>query len=410
MKKKILSLAITLIFILSSVIPAYAAEANPEQEGEEASVQAESTTAQAAPLHARDDGSYRILIVADTQDTDSPRKLMLDLLEAELDAADADIVVLLGDNIYGPYIGDDENRVRVAINAIMEPIVERNLPFVVTYGNHDDEKSVSKEVQLEIYKSYPGCLNDDPDISGVGNTCLPLCGANGDEAKALLFFLDSGSYAQEAIGGYDYVKEDQINWFKDKVAQYSTDSTPPSYVFQHIPVMQVYSLLSPAEPFEKGAIHGFFNPFGDWYKQNDDEISAGSFGETPCPPKIDSGEFLAWKECGVKAAFFGHDHMNDYVGTVEDIDLIATSGIGFYAYGDGDEHGARILVLHTDRPEEYETKMVYYKDLFDKPLTPFDLSHIGVETLKIIVSVLVVIIAFITALTMIIKKIKRSRK
>lgn len=354
-------------------------------------------------LHAREDGSFRILIVADTQDTEKPRQPMLDLLNAELDSADADLVVLLGDNIYGPYIGDDEDKVRAAIDAIMAPIAERGLPFVVAYGNHDDEKCLSKEVQLEIYKSYPGCLNDNPDISGVGNTCLSLCDADSEDARALLWVIDSGTYAPKDIGGYGYVEEDQIEWLKERVAKYSSETMPVSYVFQHIPVRQVFSLLSPAKPFEKGSISSIFNPFSKRYLQNTDMISAGSFGETPAPPKIDTGEFQAFKECGVKAAFFGHDHTNDYVGTVEGIDLIATSGMGFYAYGNGDEHGARILVLHTDRPEEYETEMVYYKDLFDKPLSIFSLSHTGVGLLRVfagviggivLITILIILVSF----------------
>ncbi len=357
-------------------------------------------------LRAREDGSFRILIVTDTQDTDHPRQLMLDLLNAELDAADADLVILLGDNIYSRYIGNDAAKVRAAIDAVMEPVVERELPFVMTFGNHDDEKSLSKEEQFEIYKSYPGCLNEDPDISGVGNTCLPFCDATRDEVKALLWIIDSGSYATEDIGGYDYVKEDQLNWLKEGAAAHRSDTVPVSYVFQHIPVPQVYSLLTPARPFQKGAVCAVFNPFfSDWYAPDHDAVRAGSFGETPCPPKIDSGEFQAWKEYGVRAAFFGHDHIHDYVGSVEGIDLIATSGIGLFDYGAGEEHGARILVLHADRPEEYETEMIYYRDLFDKPLSPFTLSHIGVEAFSVMVSALGILIIFVLFLIFIIKKI-----
>ena len=94
---------------------------------------------------------------------------------------------------------------------------------------------------------------------------------------------------------------------------------------------------------------------------------------------------------------------------MEGIDLIATSGIGFFDYGAGDEHGARLLVLHSDRPEEYETEMIYYKDLFDKPLSPFDLSHIGVEVFRIIVLALVIITILIFILILILKKVLRSK-
>ena len=96
--------------------------------------------------------------------------------------------------------------------------------------------------------------------------------------------------------------------------------------------------------------------------------------------------------------------MNDFVGTVDGIDLIATSGIGFYAYGKGDEHGARMLVLHTDSPEEYETEMVYYKDLFDKPLSPFALSRIGIPAFIVVVSAFAGLALIITIIVVIIKK------
>ena len=389
MKKTIISLALICMLLSAFVNP----------------VQAAGQT-----LHAREDGSFRILIVSDTQDTEKPRQLMLDLLNAELDAADVDLVVLLGDNIYGPYIGDDKDKAESAIRAVMDPIAERNLPFAICFGNHDDENCISKEEQIAIYKSYPGCLNEDPDISGVGNTCLPLCAADSDEAKILLWLIDSGTYAEKEIGGFGYVKEDQIDWFKEGVADYNAKGAPTSYVFQHIAVPQAYRLLSPAKPFEKGAISSLFNPFSKWYKQNDDMISAGGFGETPGSPRIDSGEFSAWKDCGVKAAFFGHDHVNDFVGTVDGIDLIATSGIGFYAYGKGDEHGARMLVLHTDSPEEYETEMVYYKDLFDKPLSPFALSRIGIPAFVVVVSVLAGLALIITIIVVIIRKIVRRKR
>jgi hypothetical protein len=63
------------------------------------------------------------------------------------------------------------------------------------------------------------------------------------------------------------------------------------------------------------------------------------------------------------------------------------------------------LALYSDRPYDYETKMVYYRDLFDNPLSPFDLPHIGVEALKIIVAGLVIITILISILIFIIKKI-----
>ena len=100
-----------------------------------------------------------------------------------------------------------------------------------------------------------------------------------------------------------------------------------------------------------------------------DGFSSGHFGEAPCPPDIPSGEFAAMQETGdVVAAFFGHDHKNDFVGTYQGIDLVATPSTGFYIYGERGYHGARLIVLHEDAPAEYETEMLYYKDLVSDPL------------------------------------------
>ncbi len=328
---------------------------------------------------------------------------------AELDAADADLVIFLGDMIYGPDIGADRNKAEAAIRAIVEPVAERGIPFAVTFGNHDDENCISKEEQLQIYQSFPGCLNDDPELPGVGNTCLELFGWEASEPSIRLWLLDSGTYAEKEIGGYGYVTEEQNAWIRAGAADAGDMNGAVSYVFQHIPVRQVFDLLEPASPFEKGAFCTYYNPFSSWYKEKENAVLEGRFAETPCPPNIDSGEFQAWKDIGVKAAFFGHDHVNDFVGTVEGIDLIGTCGIGFYSYGRGDEHGARLLVLHTDRPAEYETEMVYYRDLFEKPLSFFQVPHMGVQIARIVILFLAVVAAFVVFLVMMIRR-KRKRR
>ncbi|MBR5930454.1 MAG: metallophosphoesterase [Lachnospiraceae bacterium] len=392
-KKKVLSLILCILFTLIFVLPVYAKR---EGEGQD--------------LRAREDGSFRILLIADTQDRDNPQKLTIDLLNAELDAADADLVIFLGDMIYGPYVGADRNKVEAAIRAIIEPVVERNLPFAVVFGNHDDEDCLSKEEQLAIYQSYPGCLNEDPDIPGVGNTCLPLYNGNDKSPAILLWLIDSGTYVEEGEPGkYAYVKEEQNQWFREGIASYGADQ-PVSYVFQHIPVPQVFTLVEDAKAFSKGAFCTFGNLFSDWYREVEGAVREGRFGETPCPPEVDSGQFQSWKDCNVKAAFFGHDHTNDYVATIEGIDVVATCGLGFYSYGRGDEHGTRLLVLHTDKPEEYDTKMVFYKDLIDKPLNLFQTPTLGAQLGKILFLVIAGVIVLIVVIIILVHARKKKKK
>ena len=96
-------------------------------------------------LQFDENGEFRILIVADTQDIDKPQKETLALLEAELDAAQPDLVVFLGDQIHGPSTGRSVERTQKALDAILQPVAARELPFAVVFGNHDDEGGVDAD-------------------------------------------------------------------------------------------------------------------------------------------------------------------------------------------------------------------------------------------------------------------------
>ena len=165
--------------------------------------------ADAAPvLQFDENGEFKILIVADTQDIDKPQKETIALLEAELDAAQPDLVVFLGDQIHGPSTGKSVERTQKALDAILQPIAERSLQFAVVFGNHDDEGGVSKETQMEYYQSYPGCLASAGNVTGVGNYNLLVYGSDGKTPVVNLWFFDSGSYAPEGQGKYDWVRQD----------------------------------------------------------------------------------------------------------------------------------------------------------------------------------------------------------
>ena len=168
----------------------------------------------------------------------------------------------------------------------------------------------------------------------------------------------------------------------DQIVRYIEDRTAaalkeqygemlPAYLFQHIIVPEIYDLLTEVPASEKkaeGVVKGFSSHSGHYYKMGD-AFTAGHLGEAPCPPDIPSGEFAAMRDTGdVVAAFFGHDHKNDFVGTYEGIDLVNTAGTGFYIYGEREYHGARLVILHENTPAEYDTEMLYYKDLVSEPL------------------------------------------
>ena len=92
--------------------------------------------------------------------------------------------------------------------------------------------------------------------------------------------------------------------------------------------------------------------------------TTGYVGEAPCAPDFNNGQFAAWKETGdVFAAFFGHDHMNDFVGMTDGIVLGQCKTASFRVYGDGLMQGVRVLDLDDRRPRCLETRMARYREL-----------------------------------------------
>lgn len=359
------------------------------------------------------DYPLRILIVADPQDIDTPQPAMLSLMNASLDAAKPDLVVFLGDMIHGRDLRG-EDRVRKSIDAVVSPVVERGVPFALVFGNHDEECGISKEEQLKMYQSYPGCLAvDGEDLPGCGNYYIVVENPVQLESPIVLWFMDSGSYAEEGKGTYGYVTEEQNEWmlsaYEELCGKYAS---PVSYVFQHIPVPQVYNMIKEVPFGTSGAVTCYGSNFGKWYVVDEEYIWDGHLGEGPCSSEYDSGEFDAWKKMNVKAAFFGHDHLNDYCGTYEGIDMVTTSGVGFYLYGRGDEHGTRLLTLNAENPAEYETKMLYYKDLVSEPLPGLFVSSLGVMLRKYVFMIVAALVLVIVVIVLVIRWLvkRKTRK
>ena len=223
-----------------------------------------------APLQFDENGEFRILIVADTQDIDKPQKQTIALLEAELDAAQPDLVVFLGDQIHGPSTGASAARTQKALDAILQPVAERELRFAFVFGNHDDEGGVSKEQQLAYYQSYPGCMAEAGSVTGVGNYNLLVYGADGETPVVNLWFFDSGTYAPEGEGKYTWVQPDQLEWYLETQAALAAQnggSAIPAYAFQHIIVPEIYDAMEivPASERKNGAVNGYGCRKGTYY-------------------------------------------------------------------------------------------------------------------------------------------------
>lgn len=326
----------------------------------------------------RKDGTFKVMQITDMQEIPAVSPDTLALLEAAVEAEKPDLVVYTGDQIKGygvTYKGkgaDLENAVRETIAKLLEPVTKRNIPFAVTFGNHDRQVGISNTDQfLHIYKSFPTCVGDLDETVGGGTYNIPIKASDGSDRDVFnLYLLDSGT--DKKGGGYEAFDTKVIDWYKatrDALKEKNGDFVP-SVVFQHIPMPEYYHVLKQVKKGTKGAIQAFRTHKNEFYVLGDTCRAGDMLLEPPSIPDENSGEFAALSECGdVLAVFVGHDHKNSFVGRYQNMDLGFTQSAGFNVYGNRTKRGVRCFVFNEQTPDTYETYTRTYDELVGNKVT-----------------------------------------
>lgn len=328
-------------------------------------------------LKFRENGQFRLLIIADAQDTDTPQRETTDIIRNSIKKSEPDLVILLGDNIAGDFDGVTPEKTKKAVQKVLEPICEKQIPFALVFGNHDHEglknkcgfsEKEAKEFILEEFMKHPGCLavKGEPE-SGVATYNLPVKNARG-KTVFNLWLMDSGTYDDN--GGYGFVQPDQTQWYiktSNRLKEENGGKPVPSFLFQHIPVPEAYRLTKAYPFYVPGSVRGSTSLFRGYYKGYKNR--QGKFREAPCCSNTAHTQFDSWKRQGdIICAFFGHDHTNDYLGGVDGIDLCAVPAAGYYSYGW--HHGARVVTVYENDLKNYRTEALGEKDLLGYKVSP----------------------------------------
>lgn len=204
-----------------------------------------------------------------------------------LDAEKPDLVVFTGDVIYAAPAD-------TAMTTVLSCVSSRKIPFVVTFGNHDDEQGRTRTELYDLIRSIPFNIHPDRKEAKSPDYILPLRSSDGKKEAALIYCFDSHSYSKlPDVKGYDWFTFDQVNWYRQQSASYTTknDGKPlPALAFFHIPLAEYNEAAS-----------------------NENAIMVGTRMEKACAPVLNTGMFTAMKEAGdVMGTFVGHDHDNDY--------------------------------------------------------------------------------------------------
>lgn len=290
--------------------------------------------------------TFKIMQIADTQEGRKVSPDTIDLLNAALEREQPDLVVYSGDQIWqkSSFKGNRDTVKRV-LSELTKPVRDRKIPFTICFGNHDRQVGLSNAEQFEIYREFDCFIGESVEgIDGVANHTIEIW--NDNRPGFLLYLIDSHSSLEI---GYDNVHENQIEWYRQTRDEYEKKfgRLIPSVVIQHIPLCEVFELLTEVKKGTKGSVRGFRTHANRFYVLNKERVNGNGFmKESPADPQVNSGEFSAFKEKGeVIGVYFGHDHNNSFNGKVDGIDLGYTQGAGFHVYGPGKDRGVRIIEL-----------------------------------------------------------------
>ncbi len=327
-------------------------------------------------LEFRTDGTFKVVQFNDTQDDEQTDRRTIDLMEKTLDQEKPDFVVINGDVINGGC--DSELEVQQALNHVVGPMESRQIPWAVTFGNHDEDSAarsgMTEAKMLAFLQGYAHNVNANniEGLTGTSNTQLLIQSStgNGKSPAFGLWLIDSGRYAPAAIDGqdfsgyptWDWIRMDQVSWYREQsiATEKKYGAKIPSLMWGHIALHEHRAMWFDSIDSRTDADHT---------RAVTKHAIVGERNEDECPGPFNSGLFNAFLERGdVKGYFVGHDHVNTYVGNYFGVQLGYAPGTGFGAYGlSGAERnrlrGARVFELDENHPGIYkDTRLVFAKD------------------------------------------------
>jgi predicted phosphodiesterase len=324
-------------------------------------------------LQFNSDGNFKIFQITDMQDGAYMNESVKDFLRASIKKENPDLIILTGDNISGGSCSTgiskklDTLKCSKGISEFMNIFEKCGVPVVAVFGNHDDEKNkLSKEELMKIYTKYSCFIGYDEGDSlyGCGTYNLPIyASTDSSKIKYNLWMIDSNTYDEE-LGGYDYVHDDQVQWYVDKANELKAQNggeNVPSMAFQHIIVREIFDTI---EYGNSAANNGFNDKNGTHVSIKQEYYKKGELNESPCPSTRSDKEFTAMKQQGdVVAMFFGHDHINSFELNYQGIDLVATPACNLSDYS-SHERGVRIININENDTTTYETHMLGWADVY----------------------------------------------
>ncbi len=333
--KKIISLVMTVVLLLSSfaIMPMALGQKNNNQ-----------------MLKFNSDGKFKIIHMADIQDTPYTTPALLDYIKSVCITEKPDLIILGGDNIASA-CGEAatqflaESQVKKAIKSFMSIFEELDIPVAGVFGNHDGERMVSEEFQMEYYRTFDNFLgyDDGDNLVGCGTYNLPVLSSNGSKYAYNLWFFDTHGGRKDSPELGRVVAQEQVDWYvktSNELKEANGGNPLPSMAFQHHQVFEINDIIN-----EKGT------------------LISGSALEEPYTGEVPSTQLETMIQQGdVVALFSGHNHVNDFIYEYKGIHLGQSTSVGFNS--SDDTRGFRVIELDEKDTSTYNTKTINIKETF----------------------------------------------
>lgn len=259
----------------------------------------------------------------------SNRKKTYALLEKAFREIDPDLTVINGDLLFS------FNSLKM-LTEFADFMQEHNRFWALSFGNHDGQYTHDKPSLANLLDSYPTALFSQGESWVAGNSNYPIVLTKDGLVVQAIILLDSqdSRVYEGGVIAPDYIYPSQIAWYRwveDGLGEV------PLYTFMHIPLPEFKFL------WESGTAAGV---------QLDKTIDTAL---------ENTGLFAAMQEKGnTVAVFSGHDHLNDFSGTWDGIDLNYARSASYGSYGSKYySKGVKGITLFSDgRPYEVVTYTV----------------------------------------------------
>lgn len=262
--------------------------------------------------------SLRILQLADTHfhpgdDTNSRTQ---HAIRSMVEQQKPDLIVHTGDFVNN----DAEEAVEWSGMDLMNSL---NCPWTLCFGNHDypvnkapGSRSLS-EVHGMMENGYQGYWESE----GKRSYCYRydvFASDSEQQPRSCLFFFQVGYSA-----GDRRISDHQLQWFDQQIkADLKSGIDAPIMVFVHIPLLEYHTLFSSG-------------------------TALGQKGEDVCYDSDTGSSFAAFQKSGrVTAVYCGHDHVNNFFGPWQGVQLVYGRLSGWGGYGPADwKRGGRLITL-----------------------------------------------------------------